>query len=98
MERHRKKHIWCYSGDARIVPAKIVSTPEVIEYSETSVKTIFDCESTSGIPQKCIHWGRVNISKGDEVQLIGRFKNEVFIAWGVMITAKNKELPNGTNT
>ncbi|MDD3238245.1 MAG: hypothetical protein PHV37_09140 [Candidatus Gastranaerophilales bacterium] len=92
MLKRRNKYVsWEYPNDAVVIPTKIVSVVDVIEYSEIKVKTVFDCESQSGVPQRCICWERLSISVGDEVQLTGRFKDKIFIAWKVLITKRGEK-------
>ena len=59
------------------------------EYAE-KIKNVFKCESRSGEAQLCILWGHSSISVGDRVQMRGRMKDDVFLAWSLNILKKGE--------
>lgn len=60
------------------------------EYSER-LKNVFKCIGKSGNEKICILWDRSNIDKGDEVQMLGRFKDEIFLVWSIQIIKKKEK-------
>lgn len=50
-------------------------------------KTVFFCESqTKPEGRMCIAWGKTRIIVGSKVELDGRFKDDVFLVWKMIIT------------
>ncbi len=64
---------------------------EVLEINKTfpgqnKLKTVFTCESFSGVPRMCVYWGyKINLEIGDLVNLEGHYKNNVFLAASIQI-------------
>ena len=85
--RRKKKKTSKFIDKAILVKATVTEIIKNKEYSH-HLKNVFKCASQTGIDRMCILWGRSNIDAGDEVQMQGRFKDDVFLAWSIQITKK----------
>lgn len=99
--RKRKKYVSKFEDSALLVSSKIIEIVESNkEYpTKDKVKNVFKCATSSDYdPKMCVYWGRLKISVGDEIQMKGRFKDNVFLVWGLLITKKaeneNRDNPN----
>lgn len=79
------------------IPTKVL-TLDVINYPDGKCKSVFDCESSSGEPRRCIYWqlaeSRTPFIVGDEVTLTGRIENGVFLVYKLLYNPKNREVEN----
>lgn len=48
------------------------------------LKTVFYCKSKNPDDRMCITWGRTTFSVGDEIDMIGRFNDNVFLVWSYL--------------
>lgn len=88
-----------YSGEYFWANIKVDSLDKITEYDDTKVKTTFYAHSQK-LAQKilCVIWKRVHLNIGDELKVLGRFKNEktVFAISKIIITKRNRnEVNNG---
>lgn len=81
-----------YKDDAIIVNAVVSGIEEVKKYPDGRVKTAFKCKSVSGDDRLCIFWSNITAQVGDLVSMKGRFKEEVFLVWSLLIVKKVGEL------
>ena len=58
---------------------KVLSVEEVRHYDGEQTKISFMAESQTGKPRLCIYWNNKKLNVGDELQIKGFIKNEVFI-------------------
>lgn len=86
----KKKKTSKFIDKAILVKATVTEIIEKNKEYSHQIKNVFKCASQTGVDRMCILWGRSNIDIGDEVQMKGRFIDDVFLAWSVLIT-KNKE-------
>lgn len=89
----KKKKTSKFIDEAILVKATVTEIIEKNKEYSHRFKNVFKCASQTGIDRMCILWGRSNIDVGDEVQMKGRFKDDVFLAWSAVIR-KNKEKQN----
>ncbi|MDY6358464.1 MAG: hypothetical protein SPL73_05640 [Cyanobacteriota bacterium] len=71
-----------------------VLTLEVNVFPQEKFKLVFDCESKTGVPRRCIYWcmGKPsNVQIGDEVCLDGRIENNVFLVWKLLIMKRSTQ-------
>jgi len=72
-----------------------VLTLDVINYPDGKCKSVFDCESPSGTPRRCIYWqwsqSRTPFIVGDVVILTGRIENGVFLVYKLLYDPKKRE-------
>ncbi len=70
-----------------------ILTLEIFEF-DGKVKQVFDCESPSGNPRRCIYWQQKDnatpIMVGDEVILTGRIENGVFLVYKLLYDPKKR--------
>ena len=84
----KRNRISKYTDEAVLIETTITEVLEHNkEYSER-IKNVFKCASRIGEDRLCILWGRSNISAGDKIQMKGRIKDDVFLAWDLMILKK----------
>ena len=87
----RKKIFSKFADDASLIDTKILEIEESnIEYYDSKTnkyrfKSVFYCESTSGQPRMCVFWDKTSVQIGDEVQLKGRLKDDIFLVWELII-------------
>ncbi|MBO7211138.1 MAG: hypothetical protein J6V44_09100 [Methanobrevibacter sp.] len=85
--------------DAIETTTKVVSIEEYNKFINNRYKSVFYCESQkSDKPIMCVYWDRTTLEIGDTVRVIGRFNNNVFLAWQVQILKKAEqetEIQNG---
>ena len=77
--------------DLVLFPTKVLKIEEQNKPINDKLKTVFYCKSQTkpeGI--MCVSWGRTSIDVGDTVELKGRLKNNVFIAWEIQIKNKSR--------
>lgn len=86
--RRKKKKTSKFIDEAILVKATVTEVIEKNKEYSHRLKNVFKCASQTGIDRMCILWGRSNIDAGDEVQMQGRFKDDVFLAWSIQITKK----------
>lgn len=71
-----------------------VLTLEVFKYGEKT-KTVFDCESPTGKPRKCVYWqdciNPTTVQVGDEVIITGRIENGVFLVYKLLYNPRVRE-------
>lgn len=95
MPRRTKKsirYVSKYEKDAVLMQAKVLKIELLNEEIKERLKSFFYVESKT-IPEgrKCVHWGRCNISEGDEIVAKGRLNNDgVFLIWSMMILKKHE--------
>ena len=55
-------------------------------------KTVFYCKS-SKFPdgRMCIAWGRTTFKVGDEIDMIGRIKDDIFLVWKYLYRSLNND-------
>ena len=78
---------------------KVESLDKITEFDENKVKTTFYTFSKK-LNRKilCVIWKRIHLNIGDELKVLGRFKNEktVFAISKIIITKRNRnEVNNG---
>lgn len=75
-----------------------ILTLEVLNYPDGKVKQVFECESPSGNPRRCVYWqfkdNATPIQVGDEVILTGRIENGVFLVWKLLYDPKKRKQIN----
>lgn len=87
----RKKKTSKFIDEAILVNTTITEIIEKNKEYSYRFKNVFKCASKTGIDKMCILWGRSNIDVGDEVQMQGRFKDDVFLAWSIQILKKEQK-------
>lgn len=87
----RKKKTSKFIDEAILVKATVTEIIEKNKEYSHRIKNVFKCASQTGIDKMCILWGRSNIDVGDEVQMQGRFKDDVFLAWSIQILKKEQK-------
>lgn len=87
----RKKKTSKFIDEAILVKATVTEIIEKNKEYADQFKNVFKCASRTGIDKMCILWGRSNIDVGDEIQMKGRFKDDVFLAWSTIITKKGQQ-------
>lgn len=55
------------------------------------LKTVFYCKSKNPDGRICITWGRTTFSVGDEIDMVGRFNDSVFLVWSYLYSSRNCE-------
>lgn len=72
-------------NEAMIVEAEISSVDEIISFKERT-KHVFKCKG-KGSEQQCIYWAPapIKLNIGDTVQIKGRFKDNIFLCWKMLI-------------
>lgn len=75
---------------------RVISTITEIELQNQEVngkwKTVFYCKSNSNPKGRmCIIWGRTTFKVGDEINMTGRLKDDVFLVWGYLYRSNSKE-------
>lgn len=86
--RRKKKKTSKFIDEAILIKATVTEVIEKNKEYSHRLKNVFKCASQTGIDRMCILWERSNIDAGDEVQMQGRFKDDVFLAWSIQITKK----------
>ena len=61
------------------IETKILSIEEIRHYDGETTKISFMVESKTGKPRLCVYWKNKDFNIGDELQIKGFIKNEVFI-------------------
>ncbi len=71
-----------------------VLTLDVIKYPDGKCKSVFDCESPTGTPRRCVYWefsdSRTSFTVGDAVTLTGRIINDVFLVYKLLYDPKKR--------
>ena len=86
--RRKNKYTSKLVDEAILVNATITEIIEKNREYSHRFKNVFKCASQTGIDKMCILWGRSNIDVVDDVQMKGRLKDDVFLAWSIIITKK----------
>lgn len=87
-----------YADEACIIQGtRVVSIVDKIDYPDGKFKTVFECESSTGKPRRCVYWSKVDLEVDDKVNLRGRFVGDVFLCWGIQII-KSTPLSDFCNT
>ncbi len=95
--RKKDKFVSKFMDDAILVNTKVLEMEEQnTEYYDSKkdryrYKSVFYCESPSGVPRMCVSWEKNTIRVGDEVQLKGRLKDNVFLVWGFLILRRSSD-------
>ena len=56
-------------------------------------KTVFYCKSNKlSNGRMCVIWGRTTFNIGDEINMKGRLKDEVFLVWQYLYTPANRKI------
>ena len=100
MARRKKKEKFVskFADNAIIIHTKVLEIEEQnIEYYDSKknkyrFKSVFYCVSSSGKPRMCVSWDRNTIQVGDEVQLKGRLKDDVFLVWSLLILRRSSDV------
>ena len=81
MPKHRR-----YSKNTSLpwIETKILSIEEIRHYDGEQTKISFLAESKTGKQRLCVYWNNKDLNIGDELQIKGFFKNEVFIVKELM--------------
>lgn len=93
MARKRKKRQPSkYEKDAVLVSATVNKIDFINLEVNGKLKTVFYCPSyICPEGRMCIAWGRTNIQIGDEIQMKGRFVDDVFLVWSLMISKRKEQ-------
>lgn len=91
-KKHTSKYNSRYAAELVIIETKIIEIIEANKLQDSGkVKNVFVCESSKKPEgQVCILWGGANLAVGDEIQIQGRFKDNVFLAWSLNILKKQE--------
>lgn len=76
---------------------RIISTIQDIEIQNQEIngkfKTVFYCKSNKlSNGRMCVIWGRTTFNIGDEINMKGRLKDEVFLVWQYLYTPANRKI------
>ena len=88
--RKRKKVAKC-THNILLIDTVITEILELNKEYAERIKNVFKCASSTGEDRLCVLWGRSNISVGDRVQMKGRMKDDIFLAWSLIIMKKAKK-------
>ena len=74
--------------DIFVIDAKISNIEKIEKYGD-KIKHIFQCVGTDK-EQTCIYWAgsEIDLYKADEIRVKGRFNNNVFLCWSLLILKK----------
>ena len=70
-----------YAKDTSLpwITTTVLSVEEVRHYDGEQTKIAFKASSNTGIPRLCVYWNNKKLNVGDELQIKGFLKNDVFI-------------------
>ena len=88
--RRKKKSISKYATEAVIIETTITEVIEKNKIYSEKIKNVFKCSSSTGTDKTCIIWGRRNLDVGDKIQMQGRIKDDIFLAWSLIIIKKGE--------
>lgn len=87
-KRYRKRAIndyGKYEDQVIRISSKIIKIEVQNQIFNNKFKTVFYCESTNKPEGRmCIVWDRTTFSEGDEIDMTGRMKEDVFLVWRYM--------------
>lgn len=87
MSRRKKKYTSKYEAEKVHISTTVIKIEEQNVLVNDKYKTVFYCESQNNPEGRmCIAWGKTRIIVGSNVELDGRFKDDVFLVWQMTIT------------
>lgn len=89
----RKKKIFKTSkweSEACLIESEILRFEERNLIQKDKWKNVFYCKSKNPEGRMCVYWGRTIAEVGDKVEMKGRFKDDIFIVWSMMIRKKEQ--------
>lgn len=81
------KYSKLYNKNVVLLRGEIITEPDRKKYTDKT-KLAFDIKTETGKTITCVHWTNVNISKGDNVQMVGWIKDKIFLATGLLYTRR----------
>lgn len=77
------------ASEALLAIATVLSVVEKVKYKDGKIKLTFECKTNLGYLVRCVYWSNININEGDSVTMKGRFNNDVFLVWNILITERS---------